>query len=456
MSQRDASFDPLRQLRLLLTGWYLVVAATVVGALAGGAVAAVTAPVYQASTAYGLTTAPTVLETLGGQFGGSGSRAASTAALTLQTTATADAIEAELGFDPEAVVSVTGDADLIRIQVVAPSPDEAVDAADAYLERLDALIVERRQGTVEDAVAAVQAELEELRPAPTPPGEPAPTPDPQIESLASLLTQLQAVNAVDLAGVRFSATPPEQPIAPVPERSIALGAVIGLLLGSVAAVVIGERRGTVIDAAALRDATGLPVVTEVPRATKHLRTLRRPAVDLTSGAAAEAYRGLAAELARAGRTTVVAAARPLRARDVADSIAVSAARNGRRVALVRDEVDADAEEALRQGLDEDDRARLAVVPRDRLGSCTGSAEHIVLAVDDADELFDVTSDVVPDVVLVAVRRHTGLRSPKARILGAARQAGTGRVALAHLDAGRRTEFAPDPIEPAASPSGDAR
>jgi succinoglycan biosynthesis transport protein ExoP len=157
-------------------------------------------------------------------------------------------------------VDTGGDSDLAQISATTDSPELSAEMANAYGE---AYIEFRRaadQAQVESAIERVEMSLSEL------------TPEQQTSARAIALNdrieQLQLVQALQTGKAELvqRATPPTSRSSPKPALNVAIGIVLGALLGFGLAALRDrfDRRVRAVDE--LEELFGLPILARVPRA----------------------------------------------------------------------------------------------------------------------------------------------------------------------------------------------
>jgi hypothetical protein len=220
----------------------VVLTAAVAGAVLFGVGSAMQEPVYRTSVDVGL--APVSPRSLyDPEAAGWGPEVA--LARELQFTGTeavqdaiADALDA--GADAAIEFSPAGEG-MLRVQAEASNPDAAANAASvaaaAYAEVREATAAEG----VEDALAAAQAQVDELA------GEGAPADDPERVAAEAQLVQATEASAAVAAGTAYITGDPVVPccaVAPQPQRAAVLGFVLGALLGVAVAAVAAQLRAS--------------------------------------------------------------------------------------------------------------------------------------------------------------------------------------------------------------------
>ena len=163
----------------------------------------------------------------------------------------------------------------------------------------------------------------------------------QAQQYNQALAALDLVNVNDTGSVVSPAVTPNQPLSPRPKLFIAIGAVIGLLIGVTAAFFSDRLGGRLRDPLDLEDHLGAPLLVAIPRGRRRGRKAALATLSPEENAAGQAYRILRAKvLAQAQRggvqTVLVAGSTGADAGGgvVAANLAVSLAQVGKRVVLV--------------------------------------------------------------------------------------------------------------------------
>jgi capsular exopolysaccharide synthesis family protein len=267
-----------------------------------------------------------------------------------------DAVREELGYVPAVGISQKGQTTVVSISSESEDPVAAAAAANAYAK---AYISTRRQQLIDDMavasdemgrqIAAIDEQLANL--GDEQPGEPSSISEERHSlevqrsgydaqrsqlQLASNLTQTGGAQLVSEAGV------PTSPVRPTPSRNIAIGVIMGFLLGVGAAFLRDYLDDSVKTKEELEQATGLTALGLIPflPSWRDKREAALISMSDPSSPPAEAYRTLrtsiqfmsierpiqllqvTSPLASEGKTTTIA------------NLAVAMARSGQRVSIV--------------------------------------------------------------------------------------------------------------------------
>lgn len=228
-------------------------------------------------------------------------------------------------------VEVTDGTPVLTVAFRDPYPARARDGAQAFVEAY----LEQRRHDAEQVRAAQTAEIQaaievartqradkELRAA-------------RIEELNRQFAVVTAIST-DPGEVIDPATMTTTPVAPSHARNLALGAVIGALLGAGAAFIRDHRDDRILDAAEVERRLGVPVLARLrsKRLSGH-SDARVTVLDDPAGPTAEGFRRLRAQLPDRARSLLVTSAGSGEGKGlVATNLAVTYAKAGRRVLLV--------------------------------------------------------------------------------------------------------------------------
>ena len=263
MEEPHRTFDLGTAIRAIRQRIALVLAATVLMALGGLALAATQDEVFTAST--------TVLA----QDAGFDQQAFGTETVVLQTDALGPFTEAELGslntvaartsrilggepgpgeIEDAVEVEPDPDAGVISVEAESPTADGAAALANSYAE---AMIEVRRQmliATIEDARQVAESRLKTL--------EPDSQSAKRLEEQLDRLATFEDLQTGDLVKVN-SAVAPADPTRPKPILSAFAGGIAGLLIGIALALILERARPRLGSARDAERALGLPVIAEV-------------------------------------------------------------------------------------------------------------------------------------------------------------------------------------------------
>ena len=276
---------------------WLVITAMILTTLVAVGVTAFQTPIYSASSQ--------VLVQPRGQDGlfenqivNLDDRAIQTETQVIEGEAVQQQVQAELGLaepPPDANATAVGDTDVISITVRDANATNAATYADAYAA---AYIDVRREQAVNELLAAsaeVQTAIDELETQLAELDDDDPSRSAlatQIANFNTTLDQLRVDAALRTGGASVikSAEIPTDPVEPTPARTAVLAAVVGLLIGLGAALIVDHRDNKVRSEDDLELLSGRPVLAVVPvdpPPDNRPIALSRPATG-----AVEAYRGL--------------------------------------------------------------------------------------------------------------------------------------------------------------------
>jgi polysaccharide biosynthesis transport protein len=168
----------------------------------------------------------------------------------------------------EVTVGEVGQSNVITISATDPSPAKAAAIANTYARQIVAFRQNVDRSLVRSAIVGVQQQLRNL-----PPKQRS---GPAGDALRTQLSQLNALAGSQTGDVQVvqSASIPSAPSSPRTKLNVAVGAVLGLILGVALALLahrIGRRDESPTE---LADAYGLPVLGVVPR-TRELALANR-------------------------------------------------------------------------------------------------------------------------------------------------------------------------------------
>jgi uncharacterized protein involved in exopolysaccharide biosynthesis len=133
----------------------------------------------------------------------------------------------------EVTASLEGTTNVVKITVRDPLPSRAAAIANTFASQYIAFRRETAQGQYAVAARLAQAQLAGLTP--------AQQKRPEGIALRQQLQQLETAGRLQTGSAQIvdEATPPTSPVAPTPKRDAAIAGVVGLLIGSLAAIGLG-------------------------------------------------------------------------------------------------------------------------------------------------------------------------------------------------------------------------
>jgi capsular exopolysaccharide synthesis family protein len=162
-------------------------------------------------------------------------------------------------------VGAGSNADLVSVKATDPDRDRAAEIANTYVNEFIEFRREADRQKIADAQRLIEDEIEQLSPTDTDRGA----------NLRERAEELQVLSALQTgnAEVVQDAVPPGQPSSPRPRRNVALGFILGLMLGSGLAIFLDRADRRMRTADDVTDLLGLPLLAAIPRS----RALRRGA-----------------------------------------------------------------------------------------------------------------------------------------------------------------------------------
>jgi polysaccharide biosynthesis transport protein len=188
----------------------------------------------------------------------------------------------------EVEVVPSSEADTTSVAATDESPERAATIANAYANAYISFRRRADRAQVQDAIDLAEASLESL----SPEGQAG----SEGEALRRQLDQLKLSQALQTGGAELvqPATPPSSPSSPHPTRNVALGIVLGALLGFGLALLLDRIDRRVRSTDEMEEIYDLPILARIPRS-------RRLAGRRTEGLGSqtqegEAFRGLRTNL----------------------------------------------------------------------------------------------------------------------------------------------------------------
>jgi capsular exopolysaccharide synthesis family protein len=159
-------------------------------------------------------------------------------------------------------VEASSEADTAKIEATTESPELSAEMANAYGRAYIEFRRKADRAQVQDAIDVAEAGLEELAP-----GEQA---GPEGSALNEQLDQLKLSQALQTGGAELvqPANPPSSRSSPKPVRNVALGLVLGALLGLALAALFERLDRRVRTVEELEELYGAPAVARIPRSSR--------------------------------------------------------------------------------------------------------------------------------------------------------------------------------------------
>jgi succinoglycan biosynthesis transport protein ExoP len=185
-------------------------------------------------------------------------------------------------------VTPSTNADTAAIAATTTSPQLSAETANAYGQAYIAFRRKADRSQVQDAIDLAESSLRELTPVQQAGAEG--------EALGKQLNQLRLTQALQTGGAELvqPASPPSSPSSPHPTRNIALGVVLGLLLGFGLAALLERIDRRVRSTEEMEQLYGLPILARIPRSRR--LAARRPEGLGTQTQEGEAFRVLRTNL----------------------------------------------------------------------------------------------------------------------------------------------------------------
>lgn len=187
-------------------------------------------------------------------------------------------------------VTPSAEGDTAAVEVTDESPEQAAKWADAYARAYIGFRRDADRAQVQEAVELAEKSLaglsEEQRKA------------PQGEALEGQLDQLKLSQALQTGGAELvqKATVPTSPSSPHPSRNVALGIVLGALLGFGLAFLLEKVDRKVRSREELEELYGVPILARIPASRRIAGLGRKPAGFGTQTQEGEAFRVLRTNL----------------------------------------------------------------------------------------------------------------------------------------------------------------
>ena len=185
-------------------------------------------------------------------------------------------------------VTPSGESNTASIAAVSGSPELAAEIANAYANAYIAFRRSTDRGQLQEAIDLAESTLEEQ--------SLADQEGAVGQELKTQLDQLRLAQALQTGGAELvqPATPPSEPSSPHPTRNVALGLILGLLLGFGLAGLLEQFDRRIRSSEEMEELYGLPVLARIPRSSR--LAVRRPSGLETNTAEGEAFRMLRANM----------------------------------------------------------------------------------------------------------------------------------------------------------------
>jgi receptor protein-tyrosine kinase len=179
--------------------------------------------------------------------------------------ATAEAIEGQVE------VEAGSDADLVGVKATDADPDRAALIANTYVSEFIEFRREADRQKIADARELIERQIDDL----------STTDAERGAGLRERAEELQVLSALQTgnAEVVQEAVPPGQPSAPRPRRNVALGFILGLMLGAGLAIFLDRADRRMRTADDVTDLLGLPLLAAIPRSRGLRRGAKASALD---------------------------------------------------------------------------------------------------------------------------------------------------------------------------------
>lgn len=235
----------------------------------------------------------------------------------------ADDVAAKVSIAPE------GASDVIKVNAEDTSPARAARLANTFAQQYIVFRREADRTKIREAQTLVEQELAAL--------DPAELAGVDGQDLARRARELEILTSLQTGNAELvqTATPPSGPSAPQPVRNVALGILLGLLLGAGLTVLREQLNRRLKDSTEAADLLGLPILAMIP-ASRAIAKMGEESLT-PAGAESDAFRMLRTNLRyfnvdRQVKSILVTSAAPHDGKTtVSWNLAVSEARAGNRV-----------------------------------------------------------------------------------------------------------------------------